>query len=85
MLAVALAGQLRVLQNHLYKLRARMQELFAKHRDHALFGCLPGTGKKLASWLPAELVDNHDRLDSYQSWQCYVGTAQVSAQRGPVE
>jgi len=85
MLAVALAGQLRVLQNHLDKFRARIQELFAKHPDHDLFGSLPGAGKKLAPRLLAELGDDRDRFDSCQALQCYAGTAPVSYQSGQVK
>ncbi len=85
MLAVALAGQLRVLQNHLDKFRARIQELFAKHPDHDLFGSLPGAGKKLAPRLLAELGDDRDRFDSSQAFQCYAGTAPVSYQSGQVK
>ncbi len=84
MLAVALAGQLRVLQNHLDKFRDRIQELFAKHPDHDLFGSLPGAGKKLAPRLLAELGDDRDRFDSSEALQCYAGTAPVSYQSGQV-
>ena len=85
MLGVALAGQLRVLQNHLDKSRARIQELSAKHPDHDLFGSLPGAGKRLAPRLLAELGDDRDRFDSCQALQCYAGTAPVSYQSGQVK
>lgn len=84
MLAVALAGQLRVLENHLDKFRARIQELFAKHPDNDLFGSLPGAGQKLAPRLLAELGEDRERFDSSEGLQCYAGTAPVSYQSGQI-
>lgn len=85
MLAVALAGQLRVLQSHLDKFRKKIEELFAKHPDHDLFGSLPGAGEKLAPRLLAELGDDRDRFDSPQALQCYAGTAPVSFESGKIK
>jgi transposase len=82
MLAVALTAQLRVLQNHLDQFRERIQELFAQHPDHELFGSLPGAGDKLAPRLPAELGDDRERFDSPEALQCHAGTAPVSYQSG---
>jgi len=84
MLAVAVAGQLRVLQSHLDKFRARIQELFQQHPDHELFESLPGTGEKLAPRLLAELGDDRERFDSPEALQCHGGTAPVSFQSGQV-
>jgi len=78
MLAVALAGQLRVLQSHLEKFRKKIEELFGKHPDHDVFGSLPGAGAKLAPRLLAELGDDRERFDSHEALQCYAGTAPVS-------
>ena len=85
MLAVALAGQLRVLQSHLDKFRKKIEELFAQHPDHDLFGSLPGAGEKLAPRLLAELGDDRDRFDSPQALQCYAGTAPVSFESGKIK
>ena len=85
MLAVALAGQLRVLQSHLDKFRDEIQELFAQHPEHDLFGSLPGAGQKLAPRLLAELGDNRERFDSHESLQCHAGTAPVSYQSGQLK
>jgi len=82
MLAVALAGQLGVLQRHLDKFREQIQKLFAKHPDHDLFGSLPGAGDKLAPRLLSELGDNRDRFDSHEALQCHAGTAPVADQTG---
>ena len=84
MLAVALAGQLRVLQSHLDKFRAKIAELFAKHSDRDVFGSLPGAGAKLAPRLLAELGDDRERFDSHEALQCHAGTAPVSYQSGQV-
>ena len=85
MLAVALAGQLRVLQSHLDKFRARIQELFQQHPDHELFESLPGAGEKLAPRLLAELGDDRERFDSPEAIQCHGGTAPVSYQSGQIK
>ena len=85
LLAVALAGQLRVLQNHLDKFRKQIEKLFAKHPDHDLFGSLPGAGEKLAPRLLAELGDDRERFDSPQALQCYAGTAPVSFESGKIK
>jgi len=85
MLAVALAGQLRVLQSHLDKFRKKIEELFGKHPDHDVFGSLPGAGAKLAPRLLAELGDDRERFDSHEALQCYAGTAPVSYQSGQIK
>ena len=85
MLAVALAGQLRVLQSHLDKFRKKIEKLFAKHPDHDMFGSLPGAGEKLAPRLLAGLGDDRDRFDSPEGLQCYAGTAPVSYQSGQIK
>jgi transposase len=85
MLAVALAGQLRVLQGHLDKFRKKIEELFAKHPDHDVFGSLPGAGEKLAPRLLSELGDDRERFDSHEALQCYAGTAPVSYQSGQLK
>ncbi len=84
MLAIALAGQLRVLQSHLDKFRKKIEELFGKHPDHDVFGSLPGAGAKLAPRLLSELGDDRERFDSHEALQCYGGTAPVSYQSGQV-
>jgi len=81
-LAVALAGQLRVLQKHIDEYRAAIEALFAKHPDHDLFDSLPGAGKKLAPRLLGELGDDRDRFEDAQGLQCYGGTAPVTIQSG---
>jgi len=84
LLAKGLAVQLRVLEDQLDRYRTRIEELFAQHPDHDLFGSLPGAGPKLAPRLLAELGDDRARFDSAEGLQCYVGTAPVSYQSGQV-
>jgi transposase len=81
-LAVALAKQLRLLENQLNEYRQRIAKLFADHPDHDLFGSLPGAGEKLAPRLLAELGSNRAEFDSPQALQCYAGAAPVSFQSG---
>ena len=85
LLAVAVAGQLRVLQNHLDKFRDQIEKRFAQRPDHDLIGSLPGAGEKLAPRLLAELGDDRDRFDSPQALQCYAGTAPVSFESGKIK
>jgi transposase len=85
MLAVALAGQLQVLQRHLGKFREQIQKLFAQHPDHDVFGSLPGAGEKLAPRLLAEMGDDRERFDSPEALQCHTGTAPVSYQSGKLK
>lgn len=82
LLAVALARQLRLLEDQLAEYRERIMELFRHHPDHDIFGSLPGAGEKLAPRLLAECGDNRAEFDDPQALQCYAGTAPVSFQSG---
>ena len=85
LLAVALIGQLRVLEKHLDKFRGQIAKLFAEHPDHDVFGSLPGAAEKLAPRLLAEMGDNRKRFASPEALQCHTGTAPVSYQSGQVK
>ena len=41
--------------------RQRIEELFARHPDHDLFGSLPGAGPKIAPRLLSEIGDDRQR------------------------
>jgi len=84
LLAVTLAVQLRVLQDHLDGYRAKISELFTQHPDHDLFGSLPGVGEKIGPRLLTELGDDRTRFDSAEGLQCFAGTAPVSYQSGQI-
>jgi transposase len=81
-LAVALAGQLHLLQRQLDQYRQAIDELFARHPDHDIFGSLPGAAGKMGPRLLAELGDDRGRFQDPQSVQCYAGTAPVTVQSG---
>jgi transposase len=84
LLAVALAAQLRVLEDSLDRYREKITERFGQHPDHDLFGSLPGVGEKLGPRLLTALGDDRARFDSAEGLQCYAGTAPVSYQSGQV-
>jgi transposase len=81
-LAVALAGQLCLLERQLQEYRQAIETLFARHPDHDIFGSLPGTGQKLAPRLLGELGNDPARFSTAESLQCYGGSAPVTRQSG---
>ncbi len=82
LLATTLAAVLRTLENQLKLYRQRIEELFAQHPDHELFGSLPGVAAKLAPRLLAELGSDRSRFENAESLQCYAGTAPLTIQSG---
>ena len=82
LLAVTLAKQLRILEAQLDEYRKRIEELFAEHPDHDLFGSLPGAGPKLAPRLLAELGAVREVFETPEALQCYAGAAPVTKQSG---
>ena len=82
LLSVTCAKQLRTLETQLDEYRARINELFARHPDHDLFGSLPGAGEKIAPRLLAELGANREVFEDHESLQCYAGAAPVTKQSG---
>lgn len=83
-LAQARARQLQVLEKELQAYRAQIEQLFAQHPDHDLFGSLPGAGPKLAPRLLAEVGDDRALFANAQALQCHAGTAPVSFQSGQI-
>jgi transposase len=83
-LAVTLAKMLQTLERQLDDYRAAIEQLFARHPDHDLFGSLPGAGAKLAPRLLSELGEERARLGDAQALQCLAGTAPVSFQSGQI-
>jgi transposase len=82
LLAVTCVKQLRTLQTQLDEYRKCIEELFAKHPDHDLFGSLPGAGPKLAPRLLAELGTIREVFEDPEALQCYAGVAPVTQQSG---
>jgi transposase len=81
-LAVALAKQLRLLAQQIQEYRKAIEELFAQHPDHDIFGSLPGAGRKLGPRLLSGLGDDRGRFRQAEGLQCYGGTAPVTKQSG---
>jgi hypothetical protein len=83
LLAVSLVKMLFVVEKQLALYRQRIEELFARHPDHELFGSLPGAGPKIAPRLLAEIGDDRERFgDDVQNLQCFAGTAPVTKRSG---
>lgn len=83
-LAVSLARMLQTLERQLDEYRSAIEELFARHPDHDLFGSLPGVGSKLAPRLMSELGEDRSRFEGHQPLQSLAGTAPVSFQSGQI-
>ena len=81
-LAVALAKRLGLLARQIQDYRKAIEELFAQHPDHDIFGSLPGSGPKLGPRLLSEMGDNRQRFQQAEGLQCYGGTAPVTKQSG---
>jgi transposase IS116/IS110/IS902 family protein len=79
LLALSLVQMLFSIDKQLAVYRQRIEELFARHPDHDLFGSLPGAGPKLAPRLLSEIGDDRQRFDGdAQALQCLGGTAPVT-------
>jgi len=83
-LAQTRARQLALLQRELDEYRQKIEQLFAHHPDHDLFGSLPGAGPKIAPRLLSELGDDRSVFKDSQALQCYAGAAPVSFQSGQI-
>jgi transposase len=83
LLAQSLVQMLFAIEKQLGVYRKRIEELFARHPDHDLFGSLPGAGAKIAARLLAEIGDDRTRFgDDPQNLQCLGGTAPVTRRSG---
>ena len=63
LLALSLVQMLFVIEKQLAVFRQRIEELFARHPDHDLFGSLPGAGPKIAPRLLSEIGDDRKRFE----------------------
>lgn len=82
LLAQTLVGQLLLLEQQLATYRAKIEQRFAQHPHHDLFGSLPGAGPKIAPRLLGEIGDNPERFSDAQGLECLAGVAPVSFQSG---
>src|SRR6185295_20280528 len=69
-LAVSAAKVLQSLQKQLEEYREAIEQLFARHPDHDLFGSLPGAGDKLAPRLLSEIGSDRQEYPDPQALQC---------------
>jgi Transposase IS116/IS110/IS902 family len=83
LLAVSLVQRLFTIEKQLRIYRQRIEQLFAEHPDHDLFGSLPGAGPKIAPRLLSEIDDDRQRFGGDpQNLQCLAGTAPVTKRSG---
>ncbi len=83
LLALSLVEMLFTVEKQLGLYRRHIEELFASHPDHDLFGSLPGAGTKIAPRLLAEIGDDRQRFGGdVQGLQCLGGTAPVTKRSG---
>jgi len=82
-LALSLCKLLRTLQQQLDDYRKQIEELFARHPNHDLFGSLPGAKKVLAPRLLAAIGSDPARYaNDAVVLQAFAGTAPISFQSG---
>ena len=81
-LATAILAQLRTLEAQLRQYRKAIEDLFARHPDHDIFGSLPGVGPKLGPRLTSEVGPDRARFEDPQALQCMAGTAPITRQSG---
>lgn len=84
LLATSLVRVLKALEEQLIEYRNRINQAFAKHPDHDIFGQLPGAGEKLAPRLLAELGANRDLYADADAVCCHAGVSPVSFQSGRI-
>jgi len=81
-LALALCQSLQTLAGQLAEYRAAIEELFARHPDHDIFGSLPGVGPKLGPRLLGSVGAQRKEYPQAQGLQCVAGTGPVSFKSG---
>jgi transposase len=84
-LAVALVGQLHLLEKHIKEYRQAIESVYRQHPDHDIFESLPAAGDKMGPRLLSEFGSDRDRFSDPQSIQCYAGTAPVTKQSGKIK
>lgn len=85
LLAESLAKVLRTLQQQIREYRRRIGEAFRAHRDHDIFGSLPGAKEILAPRLLAELGSVREEYPDFEPLQCMAGASPVSYQSGQID
>jgi transposase len=84
LLAICRAKMLHLIEKQLAVYRKRIETLFSRHPDHAIFASLPGAGPKLAPRLLSEFGEDRELFQDAGAVQCYAGTGPVSFQSGKI-
>jgi transposase len=84
LLATSLARVLQALEKQLDEYRRRINQAFAQHPDHDIFGSLPGAGQKLAPRLLGELGSVRTVYPDADALCCHAGVSPVSFQSGKI-
>jgi transposase len=84
LLALSLASVLQNLQQQLQEYRHQINEAFAQHPDHDIFGSLPGAKEKLGPRLLGEIGTVREIFPDAQSLMCVAGVSPVSYQSGQI-
>ena len=85
LLASSLIRILQSLEKQLEEYRRRINEAFANHPDHEMFGGLPGAGEKLAPRLLAELGTDRSVFPDADSLCCYAGASPIGFETGKIK
>jgi transposase len=85
LLAQSLVAVLQTLERQLDEYRARINEAFAQHPDHDVFGSLPGAGEKLAPRLLSALGSVREVWPDADALSCQAGASPVTYQSGRVD
>jgi len=73
---------LRVLQKHIERIEARIEEVFATHPAAAFFRQLPGAGPAFGPRLLVAFGDDHSRYPKAANLQMFAGVAPVQQKSG---
>jgi transposase len=82
LLALSLVRVLQALEKQLDEYRRRINQTFAQHPDHEIFGSLPGAGEKLGPRLLSELGSVREVYPDADALCCQAGVSPVSFQSG---
>jgi len=85
LLADSLARVLQTLEAQLEEYRQRIEQAFAQHPDHDLFGSLPGAGAKLGPRLLGELGSERAVYPDADALCCQAGVSPVRYQSGQID
>lgn len=85
LLASSVVRVLQALEKQLELYRQRINEAFAQHPDHDIFGSLPGAGEKLGPRLLGELGSNRKVFGDSEALCCLAGVSPVRFQSGQTD